>query len=149
MKSTSIVTLAGVENFSDQTILTASDKEQQELVRGVWLFEIADLAGMRRADVEKIKAFATRTHDRARPAYGRRRVDAPRRCTFIATTNEDEYSTASGNRRFWPVRTSAIDIGALKDARNQLSAEAVAGRGQGSSLDLAEGPVEASQRSTG
>ena len=44
MKSTSILTLAGVENFSDQTILTASDKEQQELVRGVWIFEIADLA---------------------------------------------------------------------------------------------------------
>ena len=48
MKSTSIVTLAGVENFCDQTILTASDKEQQELVRGVWIYEIADLAGMRR-----------------------------------------------------------------------------------------------------
>ena len=137
MKSTSIVTLAGVENFSDQTILTASDKEQQELVRGVWLFEIADLAGMRRADVEKIKAFATRTHDRARPAYGRRRVDAPRRCTFIATTNEDEYlQSASGNRRFWPVRTSAIDIGALKDARNQLWAEAVAAEAKGDPLTL-------------
>ncbi len=104
MKSTSILALAGVENFSDQTILTASDKEQQELVRGVWIFEIADLAGMRRAEVEKIKAFASRTHDRARPAYGRRRVDAPRRCIFIATTNEDEYlQSQTGNRRFWPV----------------------------------------------
>ena len=106
MKSTSIVTLAGIENFSDQTILTASDKEQQELVRGTWIFEIADLAGMRRAEVEKIKAFASRTHDRARPAYGRRRVDAPRRCIFIATTNEDEYlQSQTGNRRFWPVKT--------------------------------------------
>ena len=92
---------------------------------------------MRRADVEKIKAFATRTHDRARPAYGRRRVDAPRRCTFIATTNEDEYlQSASGNRRFWPVRTSAIDIGALKDARNQLWAEAVAAEAKGDPLTL-------------
>jgi len=125
MKSTAILTLAAEENFSDQTILTASDREVQELVRGVWLYEIADLAGMKRADVEKIKAFASRTHDRARPAYGRRRVDAPRRCTFAATTNEDQYlQSQTGNRRFWPVRTGNIDIEALKRDRDQLWAEA-------------------------
>src|SRR5262249_41446927 len=78
MKSTAIQVLAGPENFSDQTILTASDKEQQELVCGRWLYEIADLAGMKRAEVEKIKAFVTRTHDRTRRAYGRNVVDAPR-----------------------------------------------------------------------
>ena len=137
MKSTSIVTLAGVENFSDQTILTASDKEQQELVRGVWIYEIADLAGMRRADVEKIKAFATRTHDRARPAYGRRRVDAPRRCIFIATTNEDEYlQSQTGNRRFWPLKTGTIDIEGLRRDRDQLWAEAAEVEAEGEPLVL-------------
>ena len=95
------------------------------MVRGVWLYEIADLAGIRRADVEKIKAFASRTHDRARPAYGRRRIDAPRRCIFVATTNEDEYlQSQTGNRRFWPVKTGAIDIEALRCDRDQLWAEA-------------------------
>jgi predicted P-loop ATPase len=137
MKSTSIVTLAGVENFSDQTILTQSDKEQQELVRGVWIYEIADLAGMRRADVEKIKAFASRTHDRARPAYGRRRVDAPRHCIFIATTNEDEYlQSQTGNRRFWPVKTGTIDIEALRRDRDQLWAEAAIAETEGEPLVL-------------
>lgn len=137
LKSTSIVTLAGIENFSDQTILTASDKEQQELVRGAWLYEIADLAGMRRADVEKIKAFASRTHDRARPAYGRRRVDAPRRCIFIATTNEDEYlQSQTGNRRFWPVKTGTVDIEALRRDRDQLWAEAASIEAKGGELVL-------------
>jgi predicted P-loop ATPase len=136
-KSTSIVTLAGVENFSDQTILTQSDKEQQELVRGVWLFEIADLAGMRRADVEKIKAFASRTHDRARPAYGRRRFDAPRRCIFIATTNEDQYlQSQTGNRRFWPVKTGVIDIESLARDRDHLWAEAAYAEAKGNLLVL-------------
>jgi hypothetical protein len=128
MKSTAIVVLAGIENFSDQTILTASDKEQQELVRGVWIFEIADLAGMKRSEVEKVKAFASRTHDRARPAYGRRRVDAPRRGILIGTTNEDEYlQSQTGNRRFWPAETGItgpIDIEALRRDRDQLWAEA-------------------------
>jgi predicted P-loop ATPase len=72
-KSKALETIAGRENFSDQTILSQSDKEQQELLRGVWIYEIAELAGMRRSEVEKQKAFASRTHDRARPAYGRRR----------------------------------------------------------------------------
>jgi Virulence-associated protein E-like domain len=125
MKSTAIVVLAGIENFSDQTILTASDKEQQELVRGVWIFEIADLAGMKRSEVEKVKAFASRTHDRARPAYGRRRIDAPRRGILVGTTNEDEYlQSQTGNRRFWPAETGTIDIEGLRRDRDQLWAEA-------------------------
>jgi predicted P-loop ATPase len=140
MKSTSIVILAGAESFSDQTILTASDKEQQELVRGVWLFEIADLAGMKRAEVEKIKAFATRTHDRARPAYGRRRVDAPRRCIFFGSTNEDEYlQSQTGNRRIWPLKTGVtgpIDIEGLRRDRDQLWAEAAEVEARGEPLVL-------------
>jgi predicted P-loop ATPase len=137
MKSMAVSVLAGAGNFSDQTILTQSDKEQQELVSGIWLFELADLAGMRRADVEKVKAFATRTHDRARPAYGRRRIDAPRRCIFVATTNDDEYlKSQTGNRRFWPVRTGTIDIVSLRRDRDQLWAEAAKLEAEGASLTL-------------
>lgn len=136
-KSTAIQVLAGPDNFSDQTILSASDKEQQELVRGVWLYEIADLAGMKRADVEKIKAFVSRTHDRTRPAYGRHRVDAPRRCVFFGTTNEDNYlKSQTGNRRFWPVRTGTVDIDALRRDRDQLWAEAAAIEARGLPLVL-------------
>jgi predicted P-loop ATPase len=137
MKSTSIAVLAGTENFSDQTILTASDKEQQELVRGVWVYEIADLTGIKKAEIEKIKAFASRTHDRARPAYGRRRIDAPRRCVFIGTTNEDEYlQSQTGNRRFWPVQTGVINIDALRRDRDQLWAEAAEVEAEGGPLVL-------------
>lgn len=137
-KSTAIAVLAGVENFSDQTILSQSDKEQQELLRGIWLYEIADLAGLRRAEVEKVKAFASRTHDRARPAYGRRRVDAPRRCIFIATTNEDEYlKSQTGNRRFWPVAVGSIDIEGLRRDRDQLWAEAAKAERDGEAITLA------------
>ena len=75
--------------------------------------------------MEHIKAFASRTHDRARPAYGRVREDRPRRGILFATTNNDEY-LKEADRRFWPIRTSTIDIEALTRDRDQLWAEAAA-----------------------
>lgn len=139
-KSSAIEILAGAENFSDQTILTLDDKGQQEAVQGVWLYEIADLSGMPKSDNEKVKAFASRRFDRARPAYGRARVDRPRRCIFFATTNDETYlKSQTGNRRFWPVRTGRIDLGALERDRDQLWAEACVMEATGHSLGLPEG----------
>ena len=140
LKSTTILTLAGSdENFSDQTILTAGDREQQELVAGKWFMEIPELAGMRKAEIEKTKAFITRTHDRARGAYRRYRSDAPRRCIFIGTTNDDSYlKSQTGNRRFWPVQIGVINIDALRRDRDQLFAEAAAVEAAGMPLVLPE-----------
>ena len=136
-KSSAIEILAGKENFSDQTILGQSDREQQEKLKGVWLYEIADLTGMKRADVEHVKAFASRTHDRARPAYGRFLVNQPRRCVFIATTNETVYlKSQTGNRRFLPVKTGNIDNEALVRDRDQLWAEAACLEAKGHSIEL-------------
>jgi Virulence-associated protein E len=92
-KSTAIEILAGPENFSDQTILGKhiSDRDMQEKFKGVWLYEIADLTGMGRSDVEAVKAMASRITDRGRPAYGHYIVRQPRRCVLFATTNDDEY----------------------------------------------------------
>lgn len=124
-KSTAVRILAGEENYSEQAILTASDKEQQEAVCGVWLYELAELAGLRRADTERVKQFASRTVDRARPAYGRLRVDRKRTCVFVATTNQQAYlRDETGNRRFWPIETRRIDIDGIARDRDQLWAEA-------------------------
>jgi hypothetical protein len=122
-KSMAIEILAGSENFSDQTILGVRDREAQELLAGIWLFEIAELSNIRRTEVEHIKAFASRTADRARPAYGRTRIDQPRRCILFATTNNDRY-LKEADRRFWPIKTTTIDIDALRRDRDQLWAEA-------------------------
>ena len=93
-KSSAIELLAlDPRNFSDQRILGLSDREQQELLRGKWLYEISEMQGMKRAEVEHVKAFASRTHDRARPAYGRSVIDQPRRCILIGTTNDNRIFT--------------------------------------------------------
>jgi predicted P-loop ATPase len=138
-KSTAIRVLAGDENFSDQSIIGAKDKEVQEQLDGVWMHENADLAGMRRAEVEQVKAFASRQVDRARPAYARVREDRPRRSIEWGTTNNKEYLLSqTGNRRFWPLETGKIDIEALKRDREQLLAEAATYEAAGESITLNE-----------
>ena len=129
LKSTVIRILAGDENFSDQSLLGAHDKEVQELLAGVWFHESADLAGMRRADVEHVKAFASRQVDRARPAYGRNTEWRKRRSIEWGTTNNSEYlQSQTGNRRFWPLRVgSVIRIEELTRDRLQLLGEAAVG----------------------
>lgn len=136
-KSTAIEILAGRDNFSDQKILGLHDREQQEAMAGIWLYEIADLTGMRKAEIEHVKAFASRTVDRARPVYGRFRVDRPRRTIFFATTNSDDYlRSETGNRRFWPIQTGRIDLAGLRQDRDQLWAEASQREAQGISAQL-------------
>lgn len=136
-KSQAVRILAGDQHFSDQHLLAVTDREQQEAMRGVWLHEIPELAGMKRTDVEKIKAFVSRTEDRARPAFGHFRVDLKRRCIFIGTTNDDAYlKSYTGNRRFWPVLTRSIDLEGLRAARDSLWAEACAIEQAGTGLAL-------------
>lgn len=136
-KSTAIRVLAGDENFSDQSIIGASDKEVQEQLDGIWMHENADLAGMKRADVEQVKAFASRQVDRARPAYGRIREDRPRRSIEWGTTNDDQYLLSqTGNRRIWPLKTGKIDIEAVRREREQLLGEAAAYEAVGEEITL-------------
>ncbi len=139
-KSMAIEILAGgPDYFSDASILGKAEREQQEAMCGVWLYEIGELNGLRKAEVEHVKAFASRTVDRARPAYGRYRVDRPRRTIFFATTNDDEYlKSENGNRRFWPFPVGRIDLEGLRRDRDQLWAEAAVCEARGESIALPE-----------
>jgi hypothetical protein len=138
-KSEALEILAGADNFSDQSILGVDDRKQQELTEGVWIYEIGELTGMRRADVEHVKAFASRKADRARPAYGRYSVAQHRRTVFFASTNRTDYlQSDTGNRRFWPVATGRIDLESLARDRDQLWAEASMREAAGESHFLPE-----------
>ena len=91
--------------FSD-TFTTMQGKDSYEQVQGVWIMEVGELAGMRKAEAETIKLYISKQVDRFRPAYGRRLQEFPRQCVFIGTTNEEQFlRDTTGNRRFWVVDT--------------------------------------------
>ena len=118
----SFIGLLGGQWFSD-TLTTVQGKEALEQIQGVWIMEVGELAGMRKAEVEAIKLFLSKRSDRYRPAYGRRLQEFPRQCIFIGSTNESQFlRDNTGNRRFWVVDTPHKP---LKDFWEELTPETV------------------------
>ena len=108
-KSTLIAKLAG-DWFSDSLSLgDTKDKTAAEKLQGYWIIEIGELAGLRKAEVEILRSFLSRQNDIYRASFGRRVTPHLRQCIFFGTTNAETgyLRDITGNRRFWPVRTSA------------------------------------------
>jgi predicted P-loop ATPase len=129
------------EWFADGLSLTDKTKEVMEQVEGCLIIEIQELAGMRHSDTNSVKALLSKTHDKARKAYGRFTTNLPRQFVLFATTNPGDkpayLKDKTGNRRFWPIATGdEIDLASLKRDRDQLWAEAVHRHKAGESLIL-------------
>ena len=104
-KSTLIAKL-GMQWFSDSlTLSDMNDKTAAEKLQGYWIHEIGEMAGMRKADLEKVKSFISRQDDKYRVAFGRRVTSHPRQCVFFGTTNAEDgfLRDVTGNRRYWVV----------------------------------------------
>lgn len=129
--------------FSDSLALSdMRDKTAAEKVQGRWLCELSEMSGMRKTEVEVVKAFVTRTDDQYRTAYGRVVESRPRTAVFVGTTNDSDgfLRDVTGNRRFWPVRVSGGDPRAPWDITDdelaQVFAEAMVRYSQNEPLYL-------------
>ncbi|HPR90304.1 MAG TPA: virulence-associated E family protein, partial [Synergistaceae bacterium] len=142
-KSTLIARLA-MDWFSDS--LTLSDindgKAGAEKLQGIWIMEIGEMAGMRKAEQEKLKAFFGRQDDKYRAAFGRRVQSHPRQSVMFGTTNAESgfLRDITGNRRYWPV--TVLGTGTRKpweltqDDVNQIWAEVLVLVAKGEPLTL-------------
>ena len=137
-KSSLISTLFGSRYFTDSVPLRTGGRDMIDQMRGKIVGEVAELSTMRAAAHEHLKAELSRQTDRAREVYKRRSTEAPRQFILIGTTNDDKYlSDQTGNRRYWPVKVGAVDLGQVRRDRDQLWAEAYcrAMRGETHTLD--------------
>ena len=101
-----------------------NDKDVIGNMLGYWLIEIEELASMRKADIDVLKSFITKTEDCVRLSYRENAEVYPRQCVLIGTTNDAAYlRDQTGNRRFAPINVGRIDLGKIN--RDQLWAEAV------------------------
>lgn len=134
----------GGQWFND-SITTTEGKEGMEQLRRAWIIEMGELAGIKRSEVENVKAFLSKKVDIYRAAYGRHTTDYPRQCVFCGTTNEALFLKGdTGNRRFWVIliephlRKHRKWQTALDRDRDQLWAEAVHYYREGEKLYLDE-----------
>jgi putative DNA primase/helicase len=96
-------------------------------LQGKWLIEIAEMDAFGRSDVRAVKRTLSTAEDRYRSPFGIHAKDHPRRSVFAGTTNRDDWLTdETGARRFWPAEVLSVDLGKLREDRDQLFAEAVA-----------------------
>ncbi len=140
--------------FSDGVSKVKTDIETIRLIHsGPLIFELGELSGLRKQEVDEIKAFLSTKVDLLRPLYEAPR-QAKRRCIFVGSTNLNDYlRDATGGRRFWPVIvTRVIDIKTVIAERAQLWAEALVAYEAGeewwleSAEDIALAKVEQDRR---
>lgn len=141
-KSTFISKLGG-EWYSDSlNISDMNDKTAAEKLQGYWIMEIGELAGMKKADIDKVKAFISRQDDKYRASFGRRVTPHPRQCVFFGTTNSETgfLRDVTGNRRFWAIKTPGTGAKKpwelTKEDVDQMWAEALVYVKQGENLFL-------------
>lgn len=142
-KSTLIEAMAVNEEwFSDSVPLNADDKVMIERSSGKWICEIGELQGMRKGEIERIRAQLSRRYDRARLAYARLPVEIPRQSILVGSTNADRnapyLADINGNRRFWPVEVGRCDVEAFIRDRDQIWAEAKLREASGASIRLSQ-----------
>ena len=149
----SFVRKLGMEWFSD-TFSTFQGKESFEQLRGAWLIEMAELSGLKKAEVETIKQFISKCDDMYRPAYGRTVETYKRQCVFFGTTNDSDFlHDPSGNRRFNPINvdferaTKSVKTDLTQDEVDQIWAEAYYLVKQGEKLYFDEEESELAKKS--
>lgn len=107
-KSTLFAKMGGAYYSDSLTLADMKDKSGAEKLQGYWLMELGELAGLKKTEVEVVKAFVSRTDDIYRPSYGRTVESHPRQCIIVGTTNAETgfLRDITGNRRFWPVNVT-------------------------------------------
>lgn len=138
LKKSTVFDKLGGSWFSDSFNTVIGNKAFEQL-QGSWIIEMAELSGLKKADVESVKHFISKRKDKFRVAYGKRTEEFPRQCIFLATTNEGDFlKDYTGNRRFWPVRVSGVSVDIQSMPVEQMWAEAKHCFDQGEKLYLDE-----------
>lgn len=133
----SVVQILGGPWYGDITI-DPHAKDTVAAMRGKWFCEASEMEFTTRSESQALKAFITRQVDHVRLAYARHVRAFSRQCIFIGTMNVEAdpgyLKDMTGNRRFWPVLTTSINLAGLASVRDQLFAEALVRYQGGESL---------------
>lgn len=127
-KSSAIAALFGEDYAAESVSLFDQHNKMVMQMMGAWVVELAEFVAIARKDHASVKGMLSMRSDRVVLPYAKTASTHPRRCIFFGTINPDAmgYLTDNtGNRRYWPVTVTAIDIEGIREKRDQLWAEAM------------------------
>jgi putative DNA primase/helicase len=132
------------KSWTSDSFITVNGNQSFEQLMGAWHVEIAELSGIKKAEIEAVKHYISKQEDIFRPAYMRVPETFKRQCVFWGTTNNAAFLyDPSGNRRFLPVDINNAKVTKsvfdLKDETiDQFWAEALTYWKEGENLYLSE-----------
>ncbi len=123
-KSTFAEMLFGAEWFKDQ-MPSLEGRDASHALEGAWGVELPELDALRKTETLAQKAFLSRRTDKYRAFGTGGKVEFPRQCVFMGTTNDAEFLTVN-DRRFLPVEVfGKIVLAFVRQHRDAIWAEAV------------------------
>ena len=127
-KSSAIAALFGEEYTAESVSLFDQHNKMVMQMMGAWCVELAEFVAVVRKEQGGVKGLISMRSDRVVLPYAKMASTHPRRCIFFGTINPDSmgYLTDNtGNRRYWPVSVTQIDMDGIREKRDQLWAEAM------------------------
>jgi Virulence-associated protein E len=128
-KSSGLQSLAPApEYFTDNVSLAKDDPDFKRMIRGKLVVEIAELAGLGKAEVEFIKRMITRKVEEWVEKWDKLTTTYKRRCMLFASTNNEQFlpQDDTGQRRWLPVEILMLNDVLITQDREQLWAEGAA-----------------------
>jgi hypothetical protein len=129
LKSTGFQAMVpGEDWFTDGLSLHEDDDNFKRLLRGKVLVEVAEMAGLSKADIGLVKRVITRRSEEWIEKFKTHPSRFKRRCMLFASTNEPQFlpPDETGQRRWLPVEVTMLDRDRIAADRNQLWAEGAA-----------------------
>lgn len=127
-KSSAIAALFGEEYTAESVSLFDQHNKMVMAMMGAWVVELSEFVAIARSHHAQVKGLISMRQDKVVLPYAKMASVHPRRCIFFGTINPDASGylvDATGNRRYWPVTVTNIDLDGIAKFRDQLWAEAV------------------------
>lgn len=114
-KSSAVMAISPSLDFYVEIGFHEKEDDLARKMRGRLVGEFGELTGMRKKEVDALKAFITRRNENWIPKFKEFGSTFPRRLLFIGTTNNEKFLIDdTGNRRWLPIRVGKTDLAALK-----------------------------------
>lgn len=91
--------------FGEGVCLDPHDRDVVMQCTSKWIVELGELGSTMRRDIDRVKAFLTKSGDEYRAPYGKSTLHYPRITSYAGTVNDDRFLVdETGNRRFLTVK---------------------------------------------